>query len=770
MLRQGKQFYEFDDFRIDVAAKVLWRRSELVPLTQKAFEVLLALVEQQGAVVNKEELIATVWPDAFVEDGVLTQNIYTLRKALGQMADGENYITNLPKRGYRFAAQVRAVWEEERQPEALPRATSVSENRTTNQTATAPQEGQIAQSVVQDDVTAEVQLSTAAVPSRASSPALSAEVQPRATDWLARHKSAVWASLITLVVTVIVVLIVARFVNDTDQAESLALSKLTFTPLTNTGNVTALAMSPDGAYIAYGTQDNPQLGSLWLQQLSTATRRAVLPSSELFFHAVTFSPDGAYLYYVATSKNLPTRTLFRVSVLGGPVQRLLAPVNRAVSFSPDGAQFVYARHTSEPPAATLFVANADGSNDRQIASARLPETFQEPVWSPDGKQIACGLGYAQGNANMRIVTVSVGDWQMQEPTQRHWQRVGQMAWLNDSQRLVFIARSDDSSLSQIWQLDVVSGAAGRITNDSNSYNRLVLSPDSLTMAVTHAKRVTNLWLYPAEDARRAKALTFGAGGYRSYFTWTPDGRIVFDAEAGDAGAISIMNSDGSNVHQLTSEPTVGAYVSSPHVTDDGRYIVFASDMGDQRHIWRMNMDGSYPIQLTYGLGEDNPVTSRDSQWVIYSGRASGGDSHWTLWKVSIDGGEPVQLTKDRNLFPTVSPDGKWIACLTTTVLNQSLWDIAIYPIEGGQVKQIIPQRLQTQAPRWMADGRAITFFENPEGPARIWNQPIAGGNPQLFAELATDRIFGINWSPDGKQLACVRGLWANDIALIRDFK
>src|SRR5215510_6991452 len=115
MSQQIKRFYEFDNFRIDLTERALLREGEFVPLTQKAFEVLLALVEGRGGIVSKEELMAKVWPDTFVEESNLTQNIYTLRKALGQTPDNEGYIVTVPRRGYRFAAGVRELAEEDEQ-------------------------------------------------------------------------------------------------------------------------------------------------------------------------------------------------------------------------------------------------------------------------------------------------------------------------------------------------------------------------------------------------------------------------------------------------------------------------------------------------------------------------------------------------------------------------------------------------------------------------------------------------------------------------------
>lgn len=99
-------FYSFGPFRLDAAEGVLTRDGVPVPLTRKAVEVLLALVRRAGNTVAKEELLREVWPDTFVEDTTIAQNIFTLRKALGRTPDGGDYIQNVPRRGYRFAARV----------------------------------------------------------------------------------------------------------------------------------------------------------------------------------------------------------------------------------------------------------------------------------------------------------------------------------------------------------------------------------------------------------------------------------------------------------------------------------------------------------------------------------------------------------------------------------------------------------------------------------------------------------------------------------------
>src|SRR5713226_6213855 len=104
--------YDLDEFRIDVTERLLLHEGTPLALPPKAFEILLALVKQIGHVLEKRELIETVWPDTFIEENNLTQYISALRKALGDDRHGQHYIETVARRGYRFLAPVRQVRDE----------------------------------------------------------------------------------------------------------------------------------------------------------------------------------------------------------------------------------------------------------------------------------------------------------------------------------------------------------------------------------------------------------------------------------------------------------------------------------------------------------------------------------------------------------------------------------------------------------------------------------------------------------------------------------
>jgi DNA-binding winged helix-turn-helix (wHTH) protein/TolB-like protein len=112
MLKVDNPLYEFGPFTLDLKKRVLLRENQPVPLTPKVFETLVVLVQNKQQVVSKDDLMKSVWPDSFVEESNLSQNIFTLRKALGD-SQNKRYIVTVPGRGYRFSEDVRELGTEQ---------------------------------------------------------------------------------------------------------------------------------------------------------------------------------------------------------------------------------------------------------------------------------------------------------------------------------------------------------------------------------------------------------------------------------------------------------------------------------------------------------------------------------------------------------------------------------------------------------------------------------------------------------------------------------
>jgi pimeloyl-ACP methyl ester carboxylesterase/DNA-binding winged helix-turn-helix (wHTH) protein len=105
--------YEFGPFRLDPDERLLLRSGQPIPLAHKVFETLLVLVQNSGRALGKDKLMEMIWPDSFVEETNLAQNISILRKALGEGTEGAKYIETVPKLGYRFVIPVKEVSNEQ---------------------------------------------------------------------------------------------------------------------------------------------------------------------------------------------------------------------------------------------------------------------------------------------------------------------------------------------------------------------------------------------------------------------------------------------------------------------------------------------------------------------------------------------------------------------------------------------------------------------------------------------------------------------------------
>jgi len=335
--------------------------------------------------------------------------------------------------------------------------------------------------------------------------------------------------------------------------------------------------------------------------------------------------------------------------------------------------------------------------------------------------------------------------------------------------LILIAADQQSSPSQVWYLSFPRGEAHRITNDLNSYSGMSLTADSAEVVTVQTDILSDMWIAPNGVASSAKQLTFGKYDGAEGISWAPNGRIVYAANVGGNLDIYSMNADGTNQRQLTAE---AGNNSLPSVSPDGRYIVFMSDRTGLNHIWRMQTDGSNPKQLTNGTDERRPNCSPDGRWVVYASLGS----WWNLWKVPIDGGDAVQLTNKPSGRPVISPNGKLIACGYSDEQDAPL-KIAVIPFEGGQPlkKFDIPPTVfehffDALLIRWTPDGRALSYMDTHDGISNIWRQPLEGDAPRQITDFKSDRIFFFDWSTDGKQLACSRGVVNNDVVMISNFK
>ena len=547
---------------------------------------------------------------------------------------------------------------------------------------------------------------------------------------------------------------------------------LKFTRLTS-GQIRDIKISPDGKYAAYATSLGDK-ASIRLRQIATTTDVEIVAPAAGFAQGMSFTADGDYLYYVHYDTPVGDQSaIYRIPTLGGSPTRVadqLRYVDTAVS--PDGKTLAYIGLDLGKKESYLLLANTDGSDERTLFKLNDPSNLgQGLAWTPDGKTIAyCMTSFAQGVRNLKIFGVNVTDSSQRLLSDQNWNDVRSIVYLADG-NLIISGKEESTGAAaeknQLW-LIAPNAAPQRITNDLNGYGSVSATAKGDVLLATTAKRIGNLWVAPNNDAVRAAQVPSSTEVL--LVNWTPDGKLLYTSRAND---IWTMNADGTNQKQLTNNQ--GANIR-PSMTADGRYIVFMSNRASSVfHIFRMDVDGRNQKQLTNGLGEWWANPSPDGKWIYYVAFTLNNEPS-NICKIPIDGGEPIVIAKVPGDLPPfdISPrDGMIAYRQAGKGQERTAGKISIIPPDGGD-----PLKTITMPPtaagffRWTPDGRAIAFQDSRAGGANIWAVSLDGkGEAKPLTDFKTESMdFSFAWSPDGKQLAVIRGTRITDAVLITETK
>jgi Tol biopolymer transport system component len=301
------------------------------------------------------------------------------------------------------------------------------------------------------------------------------------------------------------------------------------------------------------------------------------------------------------------------------------------------------------------------------------------------------------------------------------------------------------------------------------YDSVSLTSDGRTLAAVLTQATFSISVTPhgkqtSPDLSPTSEIYSEVGSGRERVAWTPDHRLVYVSRVSGNWDIWIMNQDGSNQKRLTIDSHNDLF---PVVSPDGRYIFFASDRAGAFNIWRMEIDGRQPTQLTHGVDQGFPELTPDAKWVIYQqGIGQGGAS---LWKVPAAGGEAQQLSESFARRPIASPDGRLLA---SVYLDEHGWGLAVRALEGGALsrKFPLPSTAGSRVFRWTPDGQALAYIRNEKGVANIWLQPLSGAPPRQLTNFKAGELLSFAWSLDGQLLAYMHHSAMSDVVLLRDFK
>lgn len=735
--------FKFDDFYLDRDRRRLTFKGQPVSLTPKAFETLVLLLQNRGKVVEKEYFLNEVWPDTFVEESTLAQNILTLRKTLRRYRQERDFIVTIPRRGYEFVGDVQDIYPDR----------EIIANGT-------PKNGHTAIASPESDETPAVR--------QASSPAESSSRGP----WLASLRAS-----ITVVLAAVLMAATAYVAFFRPSPVSLAESQFkTFRvdPIVADADIRNSVISPNGKYLAL-VQVKNGVQSLYVRQTENGNTTELVPQINGRFLGAAVSPASDEIYYSvdesSSSSKEPSSTLYKVSVLGGAAKAVLRDISSPPSISPNATHLAFTRGQADGKKATLIVAGIDGKNERSILASSPDSEFtnRAPSWSPDGKLISATMIERSGaRTKARVAIVNVESGGQETISDENWVSAGDTIWLTDGSGVLTVAfgATSPSLNDELWIVAYPTGRSRLITKGINgNYGISLNKAGNAVVAVQSNKFACFLTASVNDLYKNTHVLTtvsdrgplpFGAD-------WTDDGRIVYSsAESGNADIFAI--SESGEQKQLTSDP---AAEISPKLSSDGRLLIFMSNRAGQMDVWRSDLNGTNAVQLTRSGNVTDSIISPDSKSVFYlvQDRDSKVEN---LWRVSINGENATQVTKVMTRSPRISPDGKSIAAYMSNPKTGTMM-LALVSSETGEITRWLEAPAHDDVPflDWSGDGQHLFVVLRRGKPESLWKLPLNGGSPTQLREWENDAIFRLAISRNGERVFYEVGNELNSVVAIR---
>src|SRR5437867_3221431 len=589
-----KRLYEFGPFRLDTYRGVLLREGEIVDVTPKVVDLLQVLVENNGQIVPREELLSEVWPDAVVDEANINRTVSMLRRALAEA--GIDCVETIPKRGYRFTGEVREI-----------DPGTVTVDRVTRAEVTIKEESESRWLWILGVVALVVTLAVGAIYQFSRRTATAPTYPLRLTNNRASDDLPSWSPDGSRI----------AFTSNREGKSAIYVMHRDGSGvkrLTQSADDSGAKWSPDGSRMAFTSRRDGN-DEIYVMNADGTDQRNLTPGDGIDGFSPVWSPDGSRIAFCSLRDG--KKHLFMIDPNGSNQIRMTSGAANDFwpAWSPDGEQLVF--ESDRDGNSEIYVINVD-------EVTRLTDDVADdvdPAWSPSGSAIAFA---SRRNGDFEIYVMNADGSSLRRLTQAHGDDIDP-AWSHDGRRIAFTSSRDGRK--QIYVMNADGSGAHRLTNVSEGGSLPSWSPDGRTIAFT---RNADLYVMQS-DGTGSHQLTHTSES--SGASWSPDGKqIVFRSNRDAHFQLFVVDAAGKETRKLTQDPP--GYVgppwhdsSEPSWSPDGKKIAFrkvVDDLGNNMKIFIMDADSTHPRRITHNPAVDrNPTWSPDGRRIAFQSNRSG---------------------------------------------------------------------------------------------------------------------------------------------------
>jgi Tol biopolymer transport system component/DNA-binding winged helix-turn-helix (wHTH) protein len=666
MVQGNVKIFQFGSFIIDGERQQLFKDGIPTSIQRKLYEILLLLIENEGDLVTKEQLIESVWQGREIDERNLTQHIYNLRRVLGDNPRNPSFILTIPGKGYTFSHPVRQLELEEM--EAILNQSPSSKNGLTNRSRVG--------------LSGILNLHPFRLIGRAF----------RSWKFLA-------ALGIGLLLVALMLMVHPSWRGKSGSEPATYPSILTLPTIS--GFKTDPGFSPDGQQIVFSSVQSGKSLDIFVSSAMPSAARSLIQLSNhpLSEHSPAWSPDGQSIAFLRGDQYDQRKIDLVVVPSTGGAERTVAKVWGGVDWSPDGRYLAVIDEDDPDTPSTVFLISRDGTERRRLTDP-VPGEWRfdsTPRYSPDGKSIAFIRWRGDLDGDIWIVDIET---KMLRQFTADRLLIADLRWSADGSEILFVS-GRRTGVERLWRQRIDEKVPVLIESMVSDIHRFDVHPFQPRLVFTQYSQNTSIEIWPVGPAYANGRLS----GNRPRQGWV----CRIDANTGN------MQSRYTGETKRVISTSNSRNFLNPRFSPDGKRLLFVSNQTGTNQLWLANADCSDPAQLTRldfeGVG--SPRWSPDGRRIAFDGRRSGPAD---VFVMDADGNNLQQLTE--GYMPSWSADGRYIYYVSNRRRMPQIWKI---PVAGGAAIKVT--ETHSRDPLESPDGRVL-YFTNVD---RLWQKNLASG-------------------------------------------